>query len=107
MEQQPMCVSIMHELQGLSPVHLAVQNNADESVEVLLTHGADLNIQDHRVGASSIPCCCAETGSSTCKQGQTFRRDAWLVMCLSFLLSSMQLRVEVVWLGVSSQHECL
>lgn len=30
-------------------MHVAVWHDAHESVEVLLSHGANLNIQDHRV----------------------------------------------------------
>ena len=45
----------VHELQGQPPLHLAVQNDAYESVEMLLTCGADVNIQDYRVRSSS-PC---------------------------------------------------
>ena len=44
----------MHELQGQPPLHLAIQHDAYESIQVLLSRGADLNIQDHRVRSFSL-----------------------------------------------------
>lgn len=63
--------SCTHALQGLSPVHLAVQRNAYASIEVLLSRGADVNIQDHRVWAfSSFHACAQCLKSKTCRQEQ-------------------------------------
>ena len=38
-------------------MQLAVQKNAYDSVKVLLTHSADVNIQDHKVGSLSSFLC--------------------------------------------------
>lgn len=78
------CSSCLHAVQGLSPVHLAVQRNAYASVEVLLSHGADVNIQDHRVCAFSSCYACAPLLKSTLQARTTSAQLAQLVVVYLF-----------------------